>query len=144
MANLKRDMAILATSGRGWAERTKRLGSRVPDLDIFSRALIERLNGGWRITDKGRAVLALMEARPPAANEASTDIPVTSPVRRPCNSHSRGAGVVANVTRRPPEGTGERFVTEPARLFGRQQLRQPITLDFPEVADLRPPWRLSP
>jgi hypothetical protein len=68
MADLKRDMAILATSGRDWAERTKRLASRVPDLDIFSQGLIERLNGGWRVTDKGRSVLDLMEARP-GANE---------------------------------------------------------------------------
>lgn len=46
MADLKRDMAILATSGSDWAERTRRLGSLVPDLDIFSQALIERMNGG--------------------------------------------------------------------------------------------------
>ncbi|MET4121456.1 hypothetical protein ABIB85_007930 [Bradyrhizobium sp. JR1.5] len=74
MADLKRDMAILATSGRDWTERTKRLGARVPDLDIFSQALVERLNGGWRITEKGRAVLEFMEARPcdlePVAEEA--------------------------------------------------------------------------
>lgn len=63
MEDLKRDMAILATSGRDWAERTKRLGARVPDLNIFSQALIERVNGGWRITQKGRSVLELMEAR---------------------------------------------------------------------------------
>ncbi|MET4803238.1 hypothetical protein [Bradyrhizobium sp. LB11.1] len=69
MADLKHDMAILATSGRDWTEHTKRLASRAPDLDIFSQSLIERLNGGWRITDKGRAVLAFMEARPSAANE---------------------------------------------------------------------------
>jgi hypothetical protein len=64
MADLKRDMAILATSGRDWAERTRCMGSRVPDLDVFSQGLIERLNGGWRITDKGRSVLEVMEARP--------------------------------------------------------------------------------
>lgn len=63
MADLKRDMAILATSGRDWAERTRRLASRVPELDIFSQGLIERINGGWRITKKGRAVLEFMEAR---------------------------------------------------------------------------------
>lgn len=34
MDDLRRDMAILATSGRDWAERTKRLGARI-DLDIF-------------------------------------------------------------------------------------------------------------
>lgn len=35
MAELKSDMAILATSGRDWAERTKRMVARVPNLDIF-------------------------------------------------------------------------------------------------------------
>ena len=64
MEDLKRDMAILATSGREWADRTRRLAARVPDLDLFSQGLVERLNGGWRITDKGRAVLDFMEARP--------------------------------------------------------------------------------
>ncbi|MGY4335041.1 hypothetical protein ACVWWG_009509 [Bradyrhizobium sp. LB7.2] len=64
MPDLKRDMAILATSGPDWAARTKRLGARVPELDLFSQRLVERLNGGWRITEKGRAVLELMEPRP--------------------------------------------------------------------------------
>jgi hypothetical protein len=63
MADLKRDMAILATSGPDWDERTKRLAARVPGLDIFSDGLVERQNGGWRITVKGRAVLESMEAR---------------------------------------------------------------------------------
>lgn len=74
MADLKRDMAILATSGRDWVERTKRLAARVPDLDIFSQGLVERMNGGWRITDKGRAVLEIMEARPAPARQA-TELP---------------------------------------------------------------------
>lgn len=65
MTELKRDMAILATSGREWADRTKRLAARVPYLNIFSQQLIERINGGWRIiTENGRAVLDFMEARP--------------------------------------------------------------------------------
>jgi hypothetical protein len=88
MADLKRDMAILATSGRDWAERTKRLASRVPDLDIFSQGLIERLNGGWRITEKGRHVLELMEAPPGAAEpqrveEAVPAQPKSLPVLQP-------------------------------------------------------------
>lgn len=74
MADLKRDMAILATSGRDWAERTKRLASRVPGLDIFSQRLVERLNGGWRITDAGRVVLAFMEAPPSAKEEQPGDL----------------------------------------------------------------------
>ncbi|UPJ68326.1 hypothetical protein [Bradyrhizobium sp. 191] len=73
MADLKRDMAILATSGRDWAERTKRLAARLPDLDIFSQGLVERMNGGWRITDKGRSVLEIMEARPTPAQ--ATELP---------------------------------------------------------------------
>lgn len=64
MADIKRDMAILVTSGRDWADRTKKLGARVPDLDIFSQQLIERVNGGWRITEDGRALLKFMEERP--------------------------------------------------------------------------------
>ncbi len=61
MEDLKRDMAILATSGRDWVDRTKRLAARVPDLDIFSQGLVDRESGGWKITPKGRAVLEFME-----------------------------------------------------------------------------------
>jgi len=69
MEDLKRDMAILATSGRDWADRTRRLAARVPDLDIFCQGLVERINGGWKITARGREVLRKMEA-PPAAEPA--------------------------------------------------------------------------
>ena len=61
MDDFKRDMAILATSGRDWGDRTKRLAARVPDLDIFSQGLVERISGGWKITAQGRAVLEFME-----------------------------------------------------------------------------------
>ncbi|MFB6465031.1 hypothetical protein [Bradyrhizobium tunisiense] len=103
MADLKRDMAILATSGRDWAERTRRLGSRLPDLYIFSQGLIERMSGGWRITEKGRAVLEFMEARPghqePANEKASPECSRAAaplqlpPVARP----GRRDGVSADV-----------------------------------------------
>ncbi|EHR01110.1 hypothetical protein [Bradyrhizobium sp. WSM471] len=77
MVDLKRDMAILATSGRDWAERTKRLAARVPNLDIFSQRLIERVNGGWRITDAGRVTLKFMEVRPsPAQAMPETELAV--------------------------------------------------------------------
>lgn len=78
MAELKRDMAILATSARDWTERTKRLGERVPNLDIFSQKLIDRANGGWLITERGHAVLQMMEARqsrPEISEEAKDTIP---------------------------------------------------------------------
>ncbi|MDA9495549.1 MULTISPECIES: hypothetical protein [unclassified Bradyrhizobium] len=91
MADLKRDMAILATSGRDWAERTKRLAARVPDLDIFSQGLVERLKGGWRITDKGRTVLEIMEPRsaaapatePPPIRATSASTPAATPAASP-------------------------------------------------------------
>jgi len=70
MVDLKRDMAILATSGKDWSDRTKRLASRLPDLDIFSQGFVERESAGWRITDKGRAALEFMEARPGAVATA--------------------------------------------------------------------------
>jgi len=70
MEDLKRDMAILATSGRDWADRTRRLAAGVPDLNIWSQGLVERLSGGWKITAKGRAVLEFMEARPVASETA--------------------------------------------------------------------------
>jgi hypothetical protein len=72
MADLKYDMAILATSGRDWTDRTKRLAARVPDLDIFSQGLVERESGGWKITAKGRLVLEFMEARPSADQAIET------------------------------------------------------------------------
>jgi hypothetical protein len=34
------DMAILATSGPDWADRSRRLAARMPDLDIFSQGLV--------------------------------------------------------------------------------------------------------
>ncbi|MCK1466875.1 hypothetical protein [Bradyrhizobium sp. CW10] len=82
MANLKRDMAILATSGPDWAERTKRLAARMPDLDIFSQGLVARESGGWKITDKGRAVLEFMETRPVADQAIETVPAVEAPLPR--------------------------------------------------------------
>ncbi|WLA83258.1 hypothetical protein [Bradyrhizobium elkanii] len=87
MDDLKRDMAILATSGREWADRTKRLGSRVPDLDIFLQGLVQRISGGWQITSRGRTVLEFMEAHPgtpePMAALSVEQTIVTSPTPGP-------------------------------------------------------------
>ena len=88
MADLKRDMAILATSGPDWGERTKRLAARVPGLDIFSDGLVERQSGGWRITFKGRAVLESMEARrsDPAVEKVATEAAADRAAKGPCAS----------------------------------------------------------
>lgn len=85
MEDLKRDMAILATSGRDWADRTKRLAAQVPDLDIFSHGLVERISSGWQITAKGRAVLEFMEGRPAA----------TEPIQAPLVEEAPAAIVAA-------------------------------------------------
>ncbi|MGY3613824.1 hypothetical protein [Bradyrhizobium sp. USDA 10063] len=100
MEDIKRDMAILATSGRDWAERTRRLAARVPDLDIFSQGLIARMNGGWRVTDKGRAVLEIMEARPAPAQ--ATELPDVRSAEEP------------TPTRRYPAKTSDCVVTSVA------------------------------
>lgn len=98
MEDLKRDMAILATSGRDWADRTRRLAAKAPDLDIWSQGLVERLSGGWKITAKGLAVLDLMEARPagpeavqvPAAEDSiAASMSPVSPLRQPADRAKR-------------------------------------------------------
>jgi hypothetical protein len=119
MSDLKRDMAILATSGRDWSERTKRLAARVPDLDIFSQGLVERLNGGWRISEKGRGLLEFMEARRgepesgkrttrsrPAAGATSSRLSTAWSRRTPATPPSR-----------PRPRAGERLPDRPAQRF---------------------------
>ena len=67
LSELKRDVAILVTSGREWSERTTKLAACVPELEIFGQGLVERRDAGWQITDAGRSVLARMEAQPETA-----------------------------------------------------------------------------
>jgi hypothetical protein len=88
--DLKRDVAILATCGKDWSERTKRLAARLPRLEIFSQGLVERLEGGWRITQQGRHVLALMEA---ALAQSVTEHYVVHPTESVTAKISRGTGV---------------------------------------------------
>ena len=90
LADLKRDVALLATSGRDWADRTKRLASRVPGLDIFSQHLVDRVDGGWRITEKGRMVLDVMESltasEAPSSNAQQTTPPDPAQITAPAPS----------------------------------------------------------
>ena len=121
LVDLKRDMAILATSGRDWTERTKRLAARMPDLDIFSQDLVERRDGGWRITEKGRAVLEMMEARPVTAEAPERSTPELVKAPKPMTSPVPPAPTAAK--RRPLHGRpvlAERTRTEVPRLDRRR------------------------
>jgi hypothetical protein len=61
LADLRRDVAILVSSGRDWTDRTKRIAERAPGLDIFGQALVIRERGGWQVTAEGRTLLASIE-----------------------------------------------------------------------------------
>ena len=105
LADVKRDVAILATSGQNWSERTTRLAARAPGLEIFSQGLVERLDGGWRITEAGRSALDLMERKTatPEAPQAQITAPEPSPaIAQPASV------VVAGPDRRRIERRGRR------------------------------------
>ena len=113
LVDLKRDMAILATGGRDWTERTKRLAARMPDLDIFSQDLVERQDGGWRITEKGRSVLEMIEARPATAEAPEPSTPELVKAPKPISSPVPPAPTAANLgprerRRRRRQGIGRR------------------------------------
>lgn len=88
MEDLKRDMAILATSGRDWAERTKASGRARAGPEHLLAGLIERVHGGWR-TQKGRSVLEFMEAK---TVPADTHLSMRAPHSPAESDHSWSAG----------------------------------------------------
>src|SRR5258708_5122911 len=88
LADLKRAMAILITSGSNWTDRTKRLAARAPDLDIFSQSFVLRDNAGWQITDAGRAFLDFLQTpiQPTSDDRQAPDvaaIPLLPPAASP-------------------------------------------------------------
>src|SRR3954469_25878086 len=62
LSDLKRDMAILVTSGGEVSKHTTKPAARLPGLEIFAQGLVERRDNGWRLTEAGRSVLVRMEA----------------------------------------------------------------------------------
>lgn len=60
--SLKRDIAILATSGPEWNARMRRLAGRVHAVDIVASGYVTCDHEGWEITDKGREFLYSLEA----------------------------------------------------------------------------------
>jgi hypothetical protein len=85
LADVRRAVAILISSGPDWTDRTKRLAARVPGLDIFGQSLILWDNEGWQITDAGRALLAAIEKPVPAMADQGPEpiAPVPSPASPP-------------------------------------------------------------
>jgi hypothetical protein len=59
---LKQDLAILATSGKDWSARSKKLAAALPPtLDVFRLGFVSRYAFGWRLTKKGKIALEMME-----------------------------------------------------------------------------------
>jgi hypothetical protein len=61
-ASLKRDIAILATSGPDWNARMRRLAGRVQAIDVMASGYVLCDGNGWQITAEGRAFLRALEA----------------------------------------------------------------------------------
>jgi hypothetical protein len=99
LAAMKDDLAILAGAGLAWSERLRRLAERVPDLDIFSQALVVRDDAGWELTAAGREVLRSIETLPldPQAPAPEPTLVVVPPV---VTERSRPAGDVRGRRRR--------------------------------------------
>jgi hypothetical protein len=83
LADLRRYVAVLTSSGADWSQRMKRLAGRAPDLDIFTSYYVRREDGGWRITDAGRAFLMSLEALAEAASELVVPEPTVNPAIAP-------------------------------------------------------------
>ncbi len=61
-ASLKRDIAILTTSGPEWSARMRRLAGRVQAVDIVASGHVLWDGDGWQITADGRNFLRVLEA----------------------------------------------------------------------------------
>jgi hypothetical protein len=100
LADVRRAVAILISSGPDWTDRTKRLAARVPGLDIFSQSLILRDNEGWQITNAGRALLAAIEKPVPAMAHSDQGPEAVAPVPSPASPPIRLVAVNRRGSRR--------------------------------------------
>ena len=69
LADLRRYVSVLISSGSDWTNRTKCLAARAPKLDIFGDSFVLRDDHGWRITEGGRQFLASLETPAPIESE---------------------------------------------------------------------------
>lgn len=73
VTELKRDLGILACSGRDWAAISRRLAAGFPGLDIFGQGLVERYSFGWRLTERGARTLEAMQAQAGSVRHAESE-----------------------------------------------------------------------
>jgi hypothetical protein len=90
LADLRRDVAILISSGQDWTNRTTRIAARAPGLDIVSQVLVIRDAAGWRISETGRELLASIENAAASNNsqEPASDV-VKAPLATAASSRPR-------------------------------------------------------
>jgi hypothetical protein len=55
----------------------------MPGLEIFAQGLVERQDGGWRITDAGRSALDLMESKAAVPSPVRGSMPATNTSQKP-------------------------------------------------------------
>jgi hypothetical protein len=100
LRELKRDLALLVTSGQDWSDLTRRLAVEFPQLDIFTLGFVERYSFGWRLTRKGMVALEMMEKKAKAAltgSPAAVDEPpssATTPAEAPMFALAVGASAI--------------------------------------------------
>lgn len=100
LRELKRDLALLVTSGQDWSDLTRRLAAEFPQLDIFRLGFVERYSFGWRLTQKGLVALEMMEKKAKAAltgRPAAVDEPPsseTTPAEAPMFALAVGASAI--------------------------------------------------
>jgi hypothetical protein len=116
LADLRRAVAILVSSGSDWTNRTKRLVAQSPGLDIFSQSFVLRDDAGWQITDAGRVFLASVETpiQMTAHNELPQDIVASS---FPSPSSPPIGLVVVKSRRRPPRRRTRGDLARPHRFL---------------------------
>jgi hypothetical protein len=103
IGDLSRYVSILISSGTDWTNRTKRLASRVPKLDIFADSFVLRDDNGWHITEGGRQFLALLEAPLPIAAEP-VQAPEAHRAKQPWSPALPKLRLVVNNDKQPPDG----------------------------------------
>jgi hypothetical protein len=83
LPELTRQVSILVSSGPDWTERTKRLATLAPGLDIFRSRFVFVDRANWQITDAGRAFLISLETPTSADNHCAITEDAIRPAAMP-------------------------------------------------------------